>query len=228
MTRLEPDFQDLQRRVRRLRRRGNARRAVIGLLVTGILAAGIVAPLAVLIRSISSDGDRSQVGATGATPTESPSPELTTFSDAEDGLSIQAPSDWHFDTNPVPNLAYPEIDFALGSWVFPSAEFGPTELPCPNEALRELPEDAIFIWIDEYETSDLGPESAPMFETPLEDTTFEDEAVTGGCGNVPYYVLRFRDGERAFVVSAALGSSTGAEEQDDALEIVHSIMVEKR
>ena len=227
MTRLQPDFEDLQRRVSRLRRRGIARRAVMGVLVTGILAAGIIAPLTVL-RPITGNEDRSQVGATGGTPTESPSPEPITFSDVEDGLSIQAPRNWHFDTNPVPNLLYPEIDFALGNWVFPSTEFGPTELACPNDALRELPADGIFIWIEEYEASDLGPEIAEMFETPLEDAIFDDEPVTGGCANVPYYVLRFRDGQRAFVVSAAFGSSAGAAEQDAALQNVHSIAVEMR
>lgn len=185
MTKLQPDLADLQRRVRRLQRRGVVRRAVIGVLASGILAAGIIAPLTVL-RSTSDGKDGSQAGATGATPSDSPSPELTTFSDPVDGLSIQAPSDWHFDTNPVPNLIYPAIDFALGDWVFPSAAFGPTELPCPNEALSGLPADGTFIWVEEYEASDIGPQVAYLFDPTLEDAAFGDEPVQGGCANVPY------------------------------------------
>lgn len=159
---------------------------------------------------------------------EEGSPELTTFSDPADGLSIRAPSDWHFDTNPVPNLIYPEIDFALGNWVFPSASFGPTELACPNEALRGLPTEGIFIWVEEYEVSDIGPEVADLFDATLADAAFGDESVRGGCANMPYYILRFHEGQRAFVVSAAFGSSTGPEERDVALQTVRSIRVEER
>jgi hypothetical protein len=203
-----------------------ARRVMVGVFVTGILAAGIIAPLALLLRSISGGESGPPIGVSGESPTESPSPPLTTFSDPEDGLTIQAPADWHFDTNPVPNLLDPKIDFALGSWVFPSGDFGPTELPCPNQALRELPGDGTFIWIEEYKVSDLGPETAQLFESSLQSAVFEDKPVTGGCGNVPYYVLRFRDGQRAFAVSAAFGSSTGAGQQEAVLEIVRSITVE--
>lgn len=226
MTKLHPDFEDLERRVCRLRRRGITRRTVIGVLVTGVLVTGVIAPLAALRSMISSDEDRSQVGSTGETPTESPTPELTKFSDPEDALSIQAPSDWHFDTNPVPNLFYPKIDFALGTWAFPSAAFGPTELPCPNDALGELPADGIFIWVEEYDAADLGPEMAPLFESGLQNAVFEEEPVTGGCGGVPYYVLRFSDGQRAFQVAAAFGDLTSVDQRDAVLGIVHSITVE--
>lgn len=222
MTQLQPDMEDLRRRERRLQRRRIVRRAVVGVLVSGLLAAGIIAPLTVL-RSISGDEDRSQPGATGATPTESPSPELATFSDPEDRLSIQAPSDWHFDTNPVPNLVNPKIDFAVGSWAFPVAE------GCgPNEALAELPPDGTLIWVEEYDVSDIGPEVDNLFDPTLEDAVFGDELVQGECANaVPYYVLYFHEGQRAFVVSAAFGSLTGAEEQDAALQMVRSIRVDE-
>jgi hypothetical protein len=145
-----------------------------------------------------------------------------TFLDPKDGLSIQAPSGWYFEENPVPNLLDPVVDLAVGSWRFPSAE------GCgPDEALASIPADGVLVWIVEYRQSEVSDELQGMFDMDLLRASFSQESVQPECGSAaPSFVLYFRDGSRFFEVHAAYGLATGPADRVTALGIVRSLTVE--
>ncbi len=218
---LRPNFQDVQRRYRGIRRSAAVTRTLAFALIAVVLAGGVILPL----RALQSILRHEQVGTVGtqtsSPPTPSPTPDMTTFTDNADKLSVTAPASWSFSADPVPNVLDPKIDFALGSEPFVTGgECG------PDPALQSLSPTGVFVWVVEYSATEVTPDLRSSFASSAEAATFEAEPSQPECAaSRPSFALLFSSGQRYFEVHAAYGDETLSADHDLVASIVKSITV---
>lgn len=149
-------------------------------------------------------------------PSSSPAPGWVRHTD-DAGVSIDTPSAWKFNEDPVPLLVSPPMLFAVGT------DPVPTGGHCaPTAALEALPTDGALFAVMEYR----GVEQAYTF--PPRPEAF-DLGPLGGpfeCWGVKTHLILFEDGGRYFQAHVIFGPDAPASLHDEVRQSLDSLVVD--
>jgi hypothetical protein len=142
-----------------------------------------------------------------------------THLDLQDGVSVDTPSDWSFNHDPVPVLLGPRVLFAVGTWPVPTGG------EClPSTAAHDLPADGALLWVMEYggtgadggfKADDFPPRSGGLQLGPL----------TGPleCLGEKAQEVLWQQGGRYFQAFAMFGPDGSPSEEHDLLQALNSV-----
>jgi hypothetical protein len=207
----------------RIGKRRRAMRVGFSWVAALVIAVGVVVPLYAL-----QPLGRSPKGAVRASPTGDASPMVSlappvhpgwlTYQLPAEGVSIQAPLDWHLVEDPVPGLSHPSILFDMASYYQPPA---PSSGCAPEAALRDLPSDQVLSWLSEYQSPpdslDFAPRADPF---PLENLASYE--CVGRLG----YLTTFRDQGRYFQLMAVFGPNASDALRQSVIDSLGSLIVD--
>jgi hypothetical protein len=138
---------------------------------------------------------------------------------AYEHATMKLPDGWTGQSYPVAGLERPISLLAGGSWNFmPGGYCGPIN------ALRELPADGAFVWMDGYGSLPPGGVTFEPQPTTVDLTGAETDPSPCFAGANPY-VFRWRIGDRYVVAHAALGPNASASTIADVETTLASISV---
>jgi hypothetical protein len=195
--------------------RGNAAR-VATIVFALLIGAASVAFLIAHPWSGTAPGSPSASTATpSGSATSSPPPGWIRQTNTAAGVSIDTPVSWYFNSDPVPNLVYPGILFAVGTGpAVTGGDCGPTA------ALHTLPKDGTLFVLYEYNQGD--PKQFPPRPAALQ---------LGGsqgpieCWGVDTYSMQFQDQGRFFQVRVVFGPNAPLSLHDEVIRSLESLQV---
>lgn len=221
---IQPSQDALEDTMRRARRRELRHRFGIGALALAIAAGGLVVGIQAFRRTesprpASPAAPTPELSAPG--PNQSPPPartEGTVQFEAEAGIWMLTPPNWHFLTQPSGPVE-PATMFALAN--YPIERGGGC---APTRALAALPRGGVLAWATESQ-------SAPVDEFPPRPKRFSlDPASLANyecSGTHPTYMFRFRDQGRFFQVHVALGEEARPRIRDELLASLSSTELDR-
>lgn len=161
--------------------------------------------------------------ACGVGATASPaSGDWKVFTNADFGISIRYPADWHVTHDSLTEVVWPPEILAVSS--FPLAQAKPDPNCAPVTARSAVPEDGVFIFVFEN-TGDPLLEDASLQEFPRRPEHFTlEKPVDYECFGISHR-LGFRERERLFQAMVAFGPKTGAKTRETVLDVLDSIEV---
>jgi hypothetical protein len=133
--------------------------------------------------------------------------------------SMTLPAGWTGQSDPVAGLERPISLLAAGSW-----DFTPGGYCGPINALRELPADGAFVWVDSYGSN--PPDDTTFTPQPTRVDLPAAETDPSPCfGGTAPFVFRWSIGGRYVVVHAALGADASEQTVADAEATLESVGV---
>jgi hypothetical protein len=199
----EPPTDRFQGAVIRGRKLGR-RRLGLNLVVAVAVAAAVILPLTSLLPLggvNTGPAESATVPANSSTQTTSLAAPVhagwLTYQLPAEGLSIQAPADWHLVEDPLPALVDPHALIELASYYAP---LDPDSGCAPSKAIAGLPEDGVVLWLDE-----MGPHAATDQFPPKPDPFKLENLNPYECISQPAYLTPFSDQGRYFELFAVFG-----------------------
>ncbi len=159
----------------------------------------------------------SPTASTTSSPTSTPPSGWVRHTESSEGVSIDTPADWGFNTNPAPGLAQPLMLFATGTGPVPSGG------DCaPTAALKALPPDGVLLTLVEY------PQVDEPYTFPPRPARFDLGPLLGPmeCWGVKTNTILFEDGGRYFQAQVVFGPNAPSSLRDDVTRSLDSISVD--
>ncbi len=176
--------------------------------------AACVSVLCALVCSGCGAGDTAVAGPTSG--------DWKVFANADFGISVRYPADWHVAHDSLTEVAWPPDILAISSFPLAQAKSEPNCAPViPRSA---MPNDGVFIYL--FENTGAPPlEDASMQEFPSrpEHLTLE-KPVDYDCFGISHRAA-FRERDRLFQPMVAFGPKNGAETRETVLDVLDSIEV---
>jgi hypothetical protein len=195
------------------------RKRAAGAGVAVVLLAGVALPLGLLYGLRNDNRQVGTAGTSSPSPSATPSPPPPGWVRHTDtaGISIDTPSAWGFNDDPVPRVARPTTLFAVGTGPVPTGG------DCaPTAALESLPADGVLFDVLEY-----GSVDQPYAFPPRPDA-FDLGPLNGPfeCWGVKTYLILFEEGGRYFQAHIVFGPDAPPSLREQMLQSFDSLQVD--